>query len=323
VADAMRTTIELDDVRAAARRLEGVVHRTPVLRAASLDEHAGAQVVLKPENLQRTGSFKIRGAYNRIAATPADVRRRGVVAYSSGNHGQAVALAARLHDVPAVVVMPADAPPVKLAATRGYGAEVVTYDRATESRIEIGEAIAEDRELTLVRPFDDPLVMAGQGTVGLELVEDAGPLDVLVVPVGGGGLIAGCATAATALSPGVVVVGAEPELADDTRRSFEAGERVRHEPGKTAADGLLAAIPGELTFPINLRLVSTIVTVTEKEIVDAIRFALERMKILLEPSGAVGLAAILAERLEVGGARVGVVLSGGNIGTDGLVALLS
>jgi threo-3-hydroxy-L-aspartate ammonia-lyase len=315
--------VDLDDVREAARRLEGVVHRTPAVTSRTLDERTGATVHLKAENLQRTGSFKIRGAFNRIAAMTGSERGDGVVAYSSGNHGQAVALAAALHDIPAVIVMPADAPPVKLAATRGYGAEVVTYERATESREEIGETIATERGLTLVRPFDDPLVIAGQGTVGLEFVEDVGPLDLLVVPIGGGGLMAGSATAVSGVHPDVRIIGVEPELADDTRRSLEAGERVRHVPGPTRADGLLASTPGELTFEVNRKLVERVVTVTEEEIVAAMVFTLERIKLLIEPSGAVGLAAVLTGRIpDLDGHRVGVVLSGGNIGTQQLSELL-
>jgi threo-3-hydroxy-L-aspartate ammonia-lyase len=315
--------LTIDDVREAATRLRTVVHRTPVLTSASLDAMTGATVLLKPESLQRTGSFKIRGAYNRIAALPEAVRQRGVVAYSSGNHGQAVALAARLLAIPAAVVMPADAPRLKLEATRGYGAEVVTYDRETQSREQIGVTIATDRGLTLVRPFDDPLVMAGQGTVGLELAEDGGPLDVLVVPVGGGGLIAGCATAVKASFPDATVVGVEPEPADDTRRSLEAGERVHHPAGDSIADGLLADIPGELTFAVNRRLVDRVVTVSDDETLAAIRFALERLKLVLEPSGAVGLAALLTGKVEARGRRVGLVLSGGNAGAEQVAAWMS
>lgn len=307
--------VDLDDIRAAARRLGAVVHRTPALTSKTLDDLTGAAIYLKAENLQRTGSFKIRGAFNRIAAMAGPDRDRGVVAYSSGNHGQAVALAAALHTIPAVVVMPADAPPVKLAATRGYGAEVVTYDRETESREVIGEEIATERGLTLVRPFDDPLVIAGQGTAGLELAEDAGTLDAFVAPIGGGGLMAGCATAVSSLCPDIRIIGVEPELADDTRRSLEAGDRVRWEPGPTRADGLLASTPGELTFQVNRKLLERVVTVSEEEIVEAMAFALERMKVLLEPSGAVSLAAVLAGKVpDLEDQRVGVVLSGGNIG---------
>src|SRR5437868_1927486 len=219
--------IGLDDVKAAARRLHGVAHRTPVLSSSTLDERVGARVLLKAEPFQRTGSFKFRGAYNKISSLSDEERARGVVAFSSGNHGQAVALAARLHGSSATIVMPSDAPTIKLDATRGYGAEVVTYDRYTEDREAIGARLAEERGLTLVRPFDDSLVMAGQGTAALELLEDAGDVDLFLAPVGGGGLIAGCATAVKATLPGARVVGVEPEEGDDYRRSLEAGERVQ------------------------------------------------------------------------------------------------
>jgi threo-3-hydroxy-L-aspartate ammonia-lyase len=305
--------IGIDDVRDAAERLRGVAARTPVLRSRTLDERCGASVHLKAEVFQHGGAFKFRGAYNRISRLTDEERRRGVAAYSSGNHAQAVALAARQVGTAAVIVMPADAPPEKVAATRGYGAEVVPYDRYREDREEIGRRVAEERGLTLVPPYDDPLVMAGQGTAALELVEDAGELDALVVPVSGGGLIAGSATAGKALRPGIRVVGVEPAAGDDTRRSLEAGRRVAIDVPRTIADGLQAAVPGKLTFEVNRRLVDGMVTVTDDEIVEAMRFLFERLKVVAEPSGAVGVAALLEGHVSSPGQRIGVILSGGNV----------
>jgi threonine dehydratase len=304
----------LDDVRAAARRLDRVAHRTPVVTSRTLDERADAEVYLKPECLQRTGSFKFRGAYTKISSLPGDALARGVVAFSSGNHAQAVALAARLLGTSATILMPEDTPAAKLEATRGYGAEIVTYDRYTQDRGELGAALAEERGVELVKPYDDPLVMAGQGTAALELLADVPDLEVLVVPVGGGGLIAGCSTAAKSLRPGIHVVGVEPEAGDDTRRSLEAGRRVPMAVPRTIADGLQATEPGELTFEVNRRLVDEIVTVTDGEIVDAMRFLFDRAKLVVEPSGAVGVAALLAGALSGTGRRVGIVISGGNVG---------
>jgi len=307
-------TISLEDVEAAAARLKGIAHRTPVLTSRTVDRVAGGTLLLKAENFQRGGAFKLRGAYNRISSLSSRERARGVVTYSSGNHAQAVAIAAGLVGTTAVVVMPADAPESKLAATRAYGAEVVLYDRYREDRERLGAELAEARGLTLVPPYEDPLVMAGQGTAALELLENAGDLDVLVVPVGGGGLIAGSATAAKALRPGIRVVGVEPEAADDTRRSLEAGTRVRlPETPRTIADGLQVDTPGALSFEVNKRLVDQIVVVSDRQIIDAMLFLFERMKAVVEPSGAAGVAAILAGAVDVAGARAGVILSGGNI----------
>ena len=300
--------IEVADVEAAARVLDGVAHRTPVLTSRTLDSLVGASVFLKAENLQRGGAFKFRGAYNKISSVGGDV-----AAYSSGNHAQAVALAASLLRRKAVILMPEDAPPAKVAATRGYGAEVVAYDRYTEDRDALGAALAGERGLTLVRPYDDPLVMAGQGTAALELLQDAGSLDLIVVPVGGGGLAAGTATVAAAR--GVRVVGVEPEASDDTRQSLARGERVAIDVPRTIADGLQVTVPGALTFEVNRRLLHGIVTVADSELVDAMRFAFDRLKLVLEPSGAAGLAALLTGRIEAP-PRVGVVLSGGNVGAE-------
>jgi threonine dehydratase len=302
------------DVEAAARRLEGVANRTPVFTSRMLDERVGAQVFLKAESLQRGGAFKFRGAYNAIS----QLDEPGVAAFSSGNHAQAVALAARLTGKQAVILMPLDAPPAKVEATRGYGAEVVTYDRYTEDREALGHALAEERGLALVPPYDDERVMAGQGTAALELLEQAAGLDTVVAPVGGGGLIAGCATA---IDGAARVVGVEPEAGDDTRRSLEAGERVAIDVPRTIADGLQVTAPGRLTFEVNARLVDEIVTVSDAEIVDAMRFLFDRMKLVTEPSGAVGVAALLTGR--VGGGRIGVILSGGNVGAERFAELLT
>ncbi|HYT10012.1 MAG TPA: threo-3-hydroxy-L-aspartate ammonia-lyase [Mycobacteriales bacterium] len=305
----------IEDVRAAAERLAGVAHRTPVLTSRTVDELTGARLFAKAECFQRSGAFKFRGAYNAVASLDPEVRAPGVLTFSSGNHAQALALAARLHQVPAVIVMPHDAPAAKVAATRGYGAEVVGYDRYGADREQIGRALAAERGLTVIPPYDHLDVMAGQGTVALELVEQVGALDVLVVCVGGGGLISGCATAATVLSPGVRVVGVEPVAGDDVRRSLAAGHRVSVPVPRTIADGQQTTSPGELPFRVIQRLVSDIVLVSDQEIVAAMVLAFERMKVVLEPSGASALAALLAGRVsDVAGRRVGVTLSGGNIG---------
>ncbi|HET8605635.1 MAG TPA: pyridoxal-phosphate dependent enzyme [Gaiellaceae bacterium] len=315
--------IELEDVQAAARRLEGVAHRTHPVRSRTLDRLAGFEVVLKPENLQRGGAFKFRGAFNKISSLSPEERRRGVAAFSSGNHAQAVAISAGLVGTTAVILMPEDTPPAKLEATRGYGAEVVTYDRWSEDREALGAALADERCLTLVRPYDDPLVMAGQGTAALELLEDAGPLDALVVPVGGGGLVAGCATAAKGhRRERTRVIGVEPEAGNDTQRSLGAGERTAIEVPRTIADGLQATIPGELTFEVVSRRVDEVVTVSDEELLDAMRFAFDRLKLVLEPSGAASLAALLSGKVEASG-RVGAILSGGNVGVQRFVELLS
>jgi len=317
-------TLSLDDVRAAAERLSGIAHRTPVLTSRTLDERTGSTAFLKAECLQRGGAFKFRGAYNMISSLGPEERERGVVAYSSGNHAQAVSLAARLLGTSATILMPADTPPAKLDATRGYGAEIVTYDRYTEDREALGAALAVERGgLALVPPYEHPLIMAGQGTAALELLDDVPGLDALLVPVGGGGLIAGCATAAKALRPGIRVIGVEPEAGDDTRRSLEAGERVRIPVPRTIADGQQADIPGELTFAVNRQVVDTIVTVSDAEILDAMAFLFDRMKLVTEPSGASAAAALLAGRAEAGGARVGVIISGGNVGAARFAELMA
>ncbi|GHC03748.1 MULTISPECIES: threo-3-hydroxy-L-aspartate ammonia-lyase [Streptomyces rochei group] len=301
------------DVRDAAARLDGVAHRTPVLTSRALDALVGAETFVKCENFQRVGAFKFRGAYNAASRLSAGQLARGIAAYSSGNHAQAVALAARELGTTAVVLMPEDAPRAKREATAGYGAEIVTYDRYSQDRTALGEALAEERGLALIPPYDHPHVIAGQGTAALELLEETGPLDALVVPVGGGGLIAGSATAAKALHPGIRVIGVEPEAGDDTKRSLDSGARVTIPVPRTIADGQALPTPGELTFSLNRRLVDAITLVSDDEIVAAMRFAFERLKIVLEPSGATALAALLAGRPEPRPRRIGVIASGGNV----------
>ena len=306
--------ISLADVLAAAQRLEGVAHRTPVLSSRSLDEAAGAErVFLKAENLQRVGAFKFRGAFNAIASLRPEERERGVATVSSGNHAQAVSLAARLHEARAVILMPEDAPEGKVAATKGYGAEVIRFDRYSEDREALLAELVSERGLVPIHPYDDERVMAGQGTVALELFQDAGPLHLLLVCVGGGGLISGCATVAAGLSPDTRVIGVEPEVGDDFQRSLAAGERVRIPVRPTIADGQQLPTPGELTFPVVQKRVSEIVTVSDDEIRVAMRFLFERMKTVAEPSGASALAALLAGKIDASGARVGVTISGGNV----------
>ncbi len=315
--------ISLDDVRAAARRIDGVAHRTPVLTSRALDEATGATVLLKAENLQRAGAFKFRGAYNAVASLSDEERGRGVATVSSGNHAQALALAARLHGTPAVILMPDDSPAGKLAATEGHGAEVIRFDRYAEDREQLLAALVAERGLVPVHPYDDERVMAGQGTAALELIEDAGPLDLLLVCVGGGGLISGCATAAKALLDGVRVIGVEPEAGDDVKRSLEAGERVRIEVPRTIADGQQLPTPGELTFEVIRERVDGIALASDGEIVDAMRFLFERLKTVAEPSGACALAALMAGRVEdTRGLRIGVTISGGNVTAERFARLV-
>lgn len=318
--------IQLQDVRTAAARLEGVAIRTPVLRSTTLDTWTGGELLLKAEHLQRMGAFKFRGAYNAVSALDDTSRARGVCAYSSGNHAQAVALSARLHGARATIVMPADTPAVKLEATRGYGAEVVLYDRYTEDRAQVGRRLADERGMTLIPPFDHADVMAGQGTAALELIEDTadgGPLDVLVVCVGGGGLISGCATAAKALSPTTRVVGVEPAARDVARRSLATGELVVAPVPTTIADGQQGDRLGALTLAVMRERVDEVVAVTDDEIRAAMRVLFDRLKQVVEPSGASALAAVLAGAIDVRGKRVGITLSGGNVGLERFVALMA
>lgn len=314
--------ITFDDVASAAERIAGRIHRTPVLRSRMLDQVAGRELFLKCENLQRAGSFKIRGATNRLLTLTDDERRRGVVAFSSGNHAQAVALASRTLGVDAVIAMPDDAPKAKVEATIGYGARVVTYDRLREDREAVARAFVERDGRTLVPPYDDPYIMAGQGTAARELLDEVPELDAVVTPVGGGGLLGGTAVVARAISPGTRVFGAEPATANDTALSFDAGERVTIPPPDTIADGARIQTPGRITFPVVRALVDGIVLVPDSELVDALRLLLSRAKILVEPTGALGLAAALFGRVPADHKRVGIVLSGGNLDLDFLVRLL-
>jgi threonine dehydratase len=305
--------IGLADVQRAADCLRGVANRTPVVTSRTVDALVGGQVFFKCENLQRGGAFKFRGAYNRLAALSDAERRNGVVAFSSGNHAQGVALAARELGIQATVVMPSDAPPLKLAATQAYGAEVVRYDRLSEDREAIARRLADERGATLVPPYDHPLIMAGQGTAALELIEHlVDGLDWLLVPVGGGGLLSGCVMAATSLLPRIKVVGVETETSNDWVLSLAAGRPVRIAPPDTIADGIRTQQPGTLTFPIVQRLAQGVTTVSDEEVKDAMRFLLLYMKLLVEPTGAVPVALLLSGRLDLRDQRVGVILSGGN-----------
>jgi threonine dehydratase len=316
--------ITFADVRSAAQRLSGVAHRTPIVASRTLDERVGARVFLKGECFQRGGAFKFRGAYNAISRLGDEQRKRGVVSFSSGNHAQGVALAAKVLETPAVIVMPRDAPEVKLDATRGYGAEVVLYDRAEQKREEIARRLGEERGLALVPPFDHPHIIAGQGTTALELLADAPDLDLLLAPIGGGGLIAGCSIAAHALKPALRVIGVEPDTANDSFLSLQKRERVSTPQSHSIADGLLPTAPGEITFPIMQRHLESIALVSDDEIAEAVRFLALRMKIVVEPSGAAPVAALLSGRLpNASGKRIGVILSGGNVDPARLVELLS
>ncbi len=308
----------IDDIRAASRRLDGRAVLTPLLESPLLNARLGGRLLVKAETLQRTGSFKFRGAYNTLAQLDAAQRRGGVVAYSSGNHAQGVAAAAQLLGMPAVIVMPADAPAIKVANTSGYGAEVVLYDRYRESREEIGRRIAAERDAVLVAPFDDPRVIAGQGTAGLEIAAQAralgARLDAVIIPCSGGGLAAGSALALAAECPGVAVYAAEPEGFDDTRRSLAAGERVANDPGaRSICDALLVAMPGELTFPINRRLLAGGFAVSDDEVFAAMATAFGELKLVVEPGGAAALAAALSGKIDVKRRNVAVIASGGNV----------
>jgi len=309
----MTLAIQADDVRAAAERIRPLARRTPVFTSAGFDAEAGMRVFFKCENLQRGGAFKIRGAANLILSLPEASLARGVVAYSSGNHAQAVAIACRHVNTQATIVMPDDAPRSKMESTRAYGAKVVTYDRRTESREKIAERILEETGGTVAPPFDHPMIMAGQGTAAMELLEQTGPLDALITPVGGGGLLSGSATIAKALQPAIRVFGAEPEGANDTFLSMVAGEQVTVAHPDTIADGLRSPRPGSLTFPVVRSLAERIVLVSDDEIRATVKFLLLRLKILVEPSGAVPAAAALFHKLPAGIRSLGVVLSGGNV----------
>ncbi|HEY0194778.1 MAG TPA: threo-3-hydroxy-L-aspartate ammonia-lyase [Kofleriaceae bacterium] len=302
-----------DDVVAAAGRITGHAHRTPVLRSTELDRRVGAQVFFKCENLQRSGAFKFRGAFNALSRFSPAQRAAGVVAFSSGNHAQAIALSARLLGVPATIVMPHDSPAQKLAATRGYGAEVVIYDRFTEDREVIGRRLADDGGRTLIPPFDHPDVIAGQGTAARELLEEVGPLDALFTPMGGGGLVSGSALAARALAPGCRIYGVEPEAGNDGQRSFRTGAIVHIPTPRTIADGAQTQHLGQLTFAIIRRELADVLTASDAQLIEAMQLLAGRMKLVVEPTGCLGLAGALHGGVELAGRRVGVVISGGNI----------
>ena len=312
-----------DDVAAAAHRLKGMAHRTPVLRSSTADERLGAQLFFKCENLQRTGAFKFRGAFNTLAQFTDEQRERGVLAFSAGNHAQAIALSARLLDMPAAIVMPEDAPASKMAATRDYGAQVVTYNRYTEDREAISRRLALERGMTLVPPFDHPHVIAGQGTAAKELFEEVPDLDYLFVCVGGGGLLAGSLLAAEALAPQCRVVGVEPAAGNDGQQSFKAGHVVQIPTPHTIADGAQTEALGQLTFPIIQRLADDMVTATDELLVESLRFFAERMKIVVEPTGALAFAGAQHGNVDIHGARVGVLISGGNVDLSRLARFLA
>ena len=314
--------LNIDMIQAAREKIASRIHRTPVLTSRQFNEAAGKEVFFKCENFQRAGAFKIRGATNRIQSLTDDEKRRGIVAFSSGNHAQAVALAGREAGVRALIAMPSDAPQAKVAATRDYGAEVVFYDRQIQDREAFALDIAERERLVMVPPYDDEFILAGQGTCGLELIEEVPDLDCVLTPCSGGGLFAGVATAAKAANPSIRCYPVEPADADDTRQSLLKGERVTIPPPATIADGLRVQIPGRLTFPIIQRLADDVLTVTDEEIVETLRFFLFRMKMLVETSGATAAAAVMFRKLPANVNRVGVVLSGGNIDPGLLVKLL-
>jgi threonine dehydratase len=303
--------VRFEDIAAAALRIAGHAHRTPVLRSRTADERAGAQLFFKCENFQRVGAFKFRGAFNALSQFDPPQRRAGVVSFSSGNHAQAVALAARLLAIPATIVMPRDAPALKVSATRGYGAEVVLYDRYTEDREAIGRELARERGLTLIPPYDHPHVIAGQGTAAFELFEEVGPLDALFVCLGGGGLLSGSAIVARERAPACKIYGAEPAAGNDGSQSFRAGHIVRIDTPQTIADGAQNQSLGQLTFPIVQRLVDDIIEVSDAELVDSMRFFAERMKIIVEPTGCLSFAA--ARKTKPAGSRIGIIVSGGNV----------
>ncbi|MDR2123721.1 MAG: threo-3-hydroxy-L-aspartate ammonia-lyase [Desulfovibrio sp.] len=314
--------VAYDDVVAARGRISGAARRTPVLTSATADALAGGTLLFKGENFQRAGAFKFRGAFNALSRFTGEQKAAGVVTFSSGNHAQAVALSAKLLGIRAVIVMPGDAPAAKVAATRGYGAEIQFYDRYTEVREELGAKLAAEQGLTLVPPYDHPDVMAGQGTCAAELFEDAGPPDLLLIPLGGGGLLSGCAVAAHALCPDCEIYGVEPEAGDDGRQSFRSGRIVTVKTPQTIADGAQTTHLGRFTFPVIRALVKDILTVTDAELAQAMRFFAERMKIVVEPTGCLAAAAVFAGRLDLAGRRAGIILSGGNVDLEKYAGLI-
>ena len=315
--------LNIDLIHAARERISSRIHRTPIMTSHLFNEVAGKEVFFKCENLQRAGAFKIRGATNKIGSLSTEEKQRGIVAFSSGNHAQAVALAGREAGVRVVVAMPEDAPKAKVAATRDYGAEIIFYDRLKEDREKFAQNLAERENLVMVPPYDDELILAGQATCGMEFLEDLRELDCLLTPCSGGGLFAGVATAAKIMNPKVRCFPVEPETADDTRQSFIKGERVSIQPPTTIADGLRVQIPGSLTFPILQNLAEDVLTVSDEEIMETIRFMLFRMKILVEPSGAAAAAAVMFKKVPADVKRVGVILSGGNIDSSVLTKVIA
>jgi threo-3-hydroxy-L-aspartate ammonia-lyase len=317
------TAPSFEDIAAASKRIAGHAHRTPVLRSRTADQRVGAELFFKCENFQRVGAFKFRGAFNALAQFGPAERRAGVVSFSSGNHAQAIALAAQLLGIPATIVMPRDAPALKVSATRGYGAEIVLYDRYTEDREAIGRELAERRGLTLIPPYDHPHVIAGQGTAALELFEEVGPLDALFVCLGGGGLLSGSALVARRMAPACKIYGAEPAAGNDGKQSLRAGHIIRIDTPQTIADGAQNQQLGQLTFPIIQRLVEDIVEVSDAELIDGMRFFAERMKIIVEPTGCLSFAATQKSRTGLrAGSRIGIIVSGGNVDLTRFAQLL-
>jgi len=315
--------VVFDDVASASHLLSGIAHATEAIRSTSIDSACDARVFLKPENFQRTGAFKFRGAYNAMSRLTDAEKKAGVLTYSSGNHAQAIALTGRLLSIHTTIVMPEDAPKVKLAATKAYGAEIITYNKHLVSREELAGQIAAERNLTLIPPYDHPHVVAGQGTTGLELLTSVESLDFLFVPCGGGGLLSGCAIAAKKLQPGCTVVGVEPKAGDDATRSFYSGTlQTVHNPD-TIADGARTPYLGKITFPLILRHVDHMITVDDAAIVEAMKLLWNRAKVIVEPTGALALAGVMSNQLDTKGARVGVVLSGGNVDLGAALALLN
>ena len=314
--------ISFDDVVQAAKRIEGAAHRTPVLKSATADAMTGAKLFFKCENFQRMGAFKFRGAYNAISQFAPEQMRGGVVAFSSGNHAQAIALSARLLGTKAVIIMPNDAPKVKIEATKDYGAEVILYDRYTEDREEIGRRLSQERGLTLIPPYDHAHVMAGQGTLALELFEEVGDLDMLVVCLGGGGMLSGCAIVAKHINPKCIVIGVEPEAGNDAQQSFRSGKIVHIESPKTIADGAQTQHLGNLTFPVIQKCVDDIGTVTDDQLVNAMSFFASRMKMIVEPTGCLAAAYAFNTKAKISGKKVGIVLSGGNVDLVRFAALI-
>ena len=315
--------LQFSDIQAAAKRIEGLAHRTPVLTSQTLNSILGCEVFLKAENFQRMGAFKFRGGFNAVAALDPPIRSKGVVAFSSGNHAQAVALSARLHGIESTIVMPSDAPPTKIAATRGYGASVVLYDRYKDDRAAIGARIAAEKGCTLIPPFDYLPVMAGQGTCGLEIAEEIPALDSLIVCLGGGGFLSGCTVAMKAIQPSVACFGAEPAAGNDGQQSLEKGTIVSIDVPVTICDGQQTQAVGKAPFDVMRAHVSGVLTATDEEVIEAMRFAFERLKLVIEPSGACALASLMANRNRFRGQRVAVTLSGGNIDFARFASLLS